>query len=263
MTVFPGRPVLCESDMFRKLHSIPAVNLENERGVLFYSTNRPSCITGGFTLVELLIVVAIIAILAAIAIPNFLDAQIRAKVSRTRSDLRTVALALESYATEHTKYPPMLGPNDGTGQAENQWNAYGSVRLNSWRGVPQNITTPIAYLSSVIPDPFKSKAVATQTDDNATPDVGKPFANGNPFDASFVYHYVRQFVEHDQAGGFMNADTSVFGQWRLYSFGPDQKFSAIYTLDLSPYGIYDPTNGSVSDGEIVRTQVEPEGRRYR
>lgn len=216
-----------------------------------------------FTLVELLIVVAIIAILAAIAIPNLLDAMVRSKVSRTRADLRTVAVALESYAADNTKYPPMLGPNDGTGQAENQLNRYGSVRLNAWRGVPQNITTPIAYLSSVPPDAFKAKALATQTDDNATPDVGKAFANGNPFDESFVYHNVRQYVEHDQAGGFLNADTAVFGQWRLYSFGPDQKFGAVYTLDLSPFMIYDPTNGSVSDGEIVRTQVEAEGRRYR
>ena len=48
-----------------------------------------------FTLIELLIVVAIIAILAAIAVPNFLEAQTRAKVARSVADIRTLATALE------------------------------------------------------------------------------------------------------------------------------------------------------------------------
>ena len=44
-----------------------------------------------FTLIELLIVVAIIAILAAIAVPNFLEAQVRARVARVKSDFRSLA----------------------------------------------------------------------------------------------------------------------------------------------------------------------------
>jgi prepilin-type N-terminal cleavage/methylation domain-containing protein len=59
----------------------------------------------GFTLIELLIVVAIIAILAAIAVPNFLQAQTRAKVTRTLADMRTIATAIESYAVDNNRHP--------------------------------------------------------------------------------------------------------------------------------------------------------------
>ena len=61
---------------------------------------------GAFTLIELLIVVAIIGILAAIAIPNFLEARVRAKVASVRSDMRTLGMAAEMYAADHNEYPP-------------------------------------------------------------------------------------------------------------------------------------------------------------
>jgi type II secretion system protein G len=60
----------------------------------------------GFTLIELLIVVAIIAILAAIAVPNFLEAQVRSKVSRVKSDMRSIDTALQAYYVDNNRYPP-------------------------------------------------------------------------------------------------------------------------------------------------------------
>ncbi|MBN2326851.1 MAG: prepilin-type N-terminal cleavage/methylation domain-containing protein, partial [Candidatus Omnitrophica bacterium] len=61
----------------------------------------------GFTLIELLIVVAIIGILAAIAVPNFLNAQVRAKVSRAQSEMKGLKTALESFFIDNNQYMPM------------------------------------------------------------------------------------------------------------------------------------------------------------
>ena len=59
----------------------------------------------GFTLIELMVVIAIIIILAAIAIPNYLTMTARAKKSRVQSDMATLATALETFKTDWGKYP--------------------------------------------------------------------------------------------------------------------------------------------------------------
>jgi type IV pilus assembly protein PilA len=59
----------------------------------------------GFTLIEVMIVVAIIAILAGILIPNFVNARAQAQTSACESNLRSIATAMELYYADNQRYP--------------------------------------------------------------------------------------------------------------------------------------------------------------
>jgi prepilin-type N-terminal cleavage/methylation domain-containing protein len=72
---------------------------------------------GGFTLVEIMIVVAIIALLASIAVPGFLRARKRSQASRIVNDLRLIDAAIDQYAIENNK---VTGATVGTAD----WTAY-------------------------------------------------------------------------------------------------------------------------------------------
>ncbi|MDX9755834.1 MAG: prepilin-type N-terminal cleavage/methylation domain-containing protein, partial [bacterium] len=94
----------------------------------------------GFTLIELLIVVAIIGILAAIAVPNFMNAQIRAKIARVQSDLKAMVTALEMYRTDNNGYPDSCSLE-----------TMGDVNFRAGE-----IWAPVAYSSIAPIDPFNT-----------------------------------------------------------------------------------------------------------
>lgn len=99
----------------------------------------------GFTLIELLIVIAIILILIAIALPNFLEAMTRAKVTRSMADIRTQAIALESYYQDHNEY---------TKDSDSSLDLVDGVPWEHRANGFLQLTSPIAYLTGFLQDPF-------------------------------------------------------------------------------------------------------------
>ncbi len=75
---------------------------------------------GGFTLIELMIVVAIIGILAAIAIPNFLRFQLRSRVGEGKTNIAAIRTAEESYAAEYATYVGAAAAPGGTLSGDKQ-----------------------------------------------------------------------------------------------------------------------------------------------
>ncbi len=185
-----------------------------------------------FTLIELLIVVAIIGILAAIAVPNFLNAQTRAKVSQAYADMRTFAMAIDMYQMDNQAYP---------------WtdtNPYGASPIEL-RWIP--MTTPIAYVSAIPVDPFgdppgaevdRSKGYSYWTYDFWCAKPNQPH-----WDAWLVPHLVRIGKE---LGRDLKAPSG--GAYLFASQGPDQ----ITWANFGRAVLYEPSNGLKSYGDLLR-----------
>jgi Tfp pilus assembly protein PilE len=103
----------------------------------------------GIILIELLIVVAIIAILAASAVPNFLEAQTRAKVTSVRFNSRNVAMAIESYRIDNKRALP-----NATQGGPWPYNLIVNYFWASRWGYNLALSTPVVYMTSVPEDKF-------------------------------------------------------------------------------------------------------------
>ena len=79
----------------------------------------------GFTLIELMVVIVIIGILVAIALPNFIAAQDRAKLSSVKANAHTLQTILETYAVDWGgQYGNNLANNQSEATAKNYWKEY-------------------------------------------------------------------------------------------------------------------------------------------
>ncbi len=88
---------------------------------------RPT--TRGFTLVEIMTVVVIIGLLAALAIPTFQRISRRSKNSAVVNNFRVFAQAFEQYAAEYGQWPPIASP----GQLPAPLSNGNAVRINAWQ----------------------------------------------------------------------------------------------------------------------------------
>ena len=123
----------------------------------------------GFTLVELMIVVALIALLTSIAVPNFMRARKRAQAVRMLEDLRMLDGAMDQYAIEHSKlagasasftdlmsYLKTASSLYNSGGTDVFGNAYNDGLAYTVDGFPKVNTVSYNSLSDVAPSEFWS-----------------------------------------------------------------------------------------------------------
>jgi general secretion pathway protein G len=115
----------------------------------------------GFTLVEILIVVVILGILAAIVIPQFTEASTEAKTSSLCSDLQTVRSQIELYKAQHNDLIPL--PESGGGS----WNV-----MTQYTNISGTVAAAKDVATGFIYGPYLQKVPVNQFNDKSTIDVG-------------------------------------------------------------------------------------------
>ncbi len=173
-----------------------------------------------FTLIELLIVVAIIGILAAIAVPNFMNARVRAKIARVQADFKTLTTAQEMYRADHNRYTNDYDQEDDQ-EDEQGW---------------KDLTTPVAYMNSILIDPFITRREMPRLAGSSFNDEIAPYyelgsgSDNYTHSVPVVHAFYIECVgpDHGDDGG-----------------GPDS-FPFLTNVNR-----YDTSNGLISRGDIV------------
>lgn len=175
----------------------------------------------GFTLIELLIVVAIIGILAAIAVPNFLNAQLRAKIAGTQSDLRTIVNVMQQYHLDNNTYQRHL-------------------EFNYWQ-IP--LTTPVAYMNGFISDRFQDSI------DTVMAPSGYEVTRG-------YYHWIPRKTHQDLWPNSPGTHPEILAAHNTRNGGIVDGWGP---AGIRGGPIYDSTNGLISRGGFFKMVPEGQG----
>ncbi len=226
----------------------------------------------GFTLIELLIVIAIILILIAIALPNFLAAQMRARVVRERSDMKTINTAIESLRADRNVllvdfwdddnnrimmarfgingFNPLVGGETPTFASCCGWHRHN--HRGGTTGLFTPLTTPVPYLTSVPIDPFSfERGDVNLIDDDVFPPITYMYHDNESADerlAGDAYRGVPGCYRPGGCGFYGNFGITsplAIDHYLIVGFGPD---SERFHDRLYPYS---PTNGTTSFGDVV------------
>ncbi|MCA9414940.1 MAG: prepilin-type N-terminal cleavage/methylation domain-containing protein [Candidatus Omnitrophica bacterium] len=218
----------------------------------------------GFTLIELLIVIAIILILIAIALPNFLEAQVRAKVTASRSNMRSIEVAMHSLYLD-------------IGSIHPDYNDYGVSELRDLVSRvraripgPTGCANPQRVCSCqapFIPAGYRNVRFVASAQDFYAPGVHCPLTTpiaymddvevADPFGAGVVPH------GYDSFPYYKNGKlTGTLAYGAVFGIGPDGIAGdwlrdTQYTVDVDGDGLreglpYSPTNGTKSHGDFWR-----------
>ncbi|MEM3423917.1 MAG: prepilin-type N-terminal cleavage/methylation domain-containing protein [Nitrososphaeria archaeon] len=102
----------------------------------------------GFTLIELMIVIAIIILLVAIAIPNYTKMQDRARISAVSSDLKSIATAIEAFYADWGKYPGQGGTASYTNLKAELTGGTGATINTTGKTTLSGDTAPVVYITT-------------------------------------------------------------------------------------------------------------------
>ncbi len=216
----------------------------------------------GFTLIELLIVIAIILILISIALPNYMEAQIRARLTNTRACLHAYRTANEAYNSDFGTYIPDVDGGETVKGGFGDWSAWWARnRKINCSTVGEMctyamLTTPIPYMKRPCFDPFLNE----KGDKRAGKEFSLPeytsylsgYSSGmGPQRKAWGEQYGLRYVILSR-GPDLDTDNGDWNYLWLYLGSHQHHITGVPT-------IYCSTNGTYSNGDMLVSNRGHEG----